>query len=762
MAELALWGDVGFDVTPTFSDSWTSGTTTVIPGSAFTLPTITNITGLVVTGSVDSSVLGIYDVSWSKPDVSGIVKRVTRRFVVDYPTVAFHYAGFVATDYGGLYSTKEDAATDGFIYADTPDGTYSWGTLSVVSNTTSNTEYTWTPPSAMTADVLMVAGGGGGGEQVGGGGGAGGLLFNQDVSLSGQEIIVVGNGGAGAIFTTSGPNEANLPSKGNDTSFTGLTTALGGGGGGSYSGGAATSGGSGGGGEGTATTGAAGTPGPPKQGNAGGNGFNNSWAGGGGGGAGAPGDNATANIGGDGGEGADMSSTFGTTYGDSGWFAGGGGGCGNTTSSTDITSGGQGGGASGRNQIAGQADDAQKHTGGGGGGARDYGNGSAGGSGIVLVKQTSYLLEATFSDAWTSGTTYVTLGSTFTLPTITNITGVTVTGSVDSATAGTYDVTWSKVVGGILRSVTRRFIVDYPTVAFHYAGFVATDYDSAYSTKEAAAAAGFFYADTPSLTNDPVYGTLTIVSNTTSNTEYTWTPPAAMTANVLMVAGGGGGGGHVGGGGGAGGLLFNENISLSGQKTIVVGNGGAGGSNETTNQVDRGINGANSLFTGLTTVIGGGGGGSYSGTESGTPGKIGGSGGGGGHSNQGGSGTVNQGYQGGDSFDQNTGGGGGGSGSVGDDAISGNGGNGGSGYYSSIFTNVYGDSGWFASGGGGCGRAGRSTPGVGVIGGGGDGTDGSENGGNGMVHTGGGGGGTGVTASGGNGGSGIVLVKQTI
>jgi hypothetical protein len=52
----------------------------------------------------------------------------------------------------------------------------------------------------------------------------------------------------------------------------------------------------------------------------------------------------------------------------------------------------------------------------------------------------------------------MTLGYSFTLPTVTNITGVTVTGSVDSATAGNYDVTWSKVVSG----VTRRFVVAQP------------------------------------------------------------------------------------------------------------------------------------------------------------------------------------------------------------------------------------------------------------------------------------------------------------
>src|SRR6056300_1614978 len=108
-------------------------------------------------------------------------------------TLAFHYAGFVATDYNSAYATKEAAAANGFVYADTPDGTYSWGTLTVTSNTTSSTQYTWTPVTTITADVLMVAGGGGGAGYMGSGGGAGGLLFYSNESLSGQKTIVVGN-----------------------------------------------------------------------------------------------------------------------------------------------------------------------------------------------------------------------------------------------------------------------------------------------------------------------------------------------------------------------------------------------------------------------------------------------------------------------------------------------------------------------------------------------------------------------------------------
>ena len=210
-------------------------------------------------------------------------------------TIAFHHGNF---DYLYADGTVEDAANNGHVYADTPVGTYSWGTLDSRSTTTTGTTYTWTPPTNFTAtDLLMVAGGGGGGSWVGGGGGAGGLLAFTNVDLVGQQTLVVGNGGTGAIYASRTPG-----SSGSNTTFTGLT-AIGGGGGGSYAPSFvinATTGGSGGGGGGEApTTGAAGTSG---QGNAGGNGNSNGWAGGGGGGAGQVGYSSPSNdIGGNGG-----------------------------------------------------------------------------------------------------------------------------------------------------------------------------------------------------------------------------------------------------------------------------------------------------------------------------------------------------------------------------------------------------------------------------------------------------------------------------
>jgi len=133
-----------------------------------------------------------------------------------------------------------------------------------------------------TASYLIVAGGGGGGARGAGGGGAGGYITGT-INLTGGTVYTasVGAGGAG------GPN-GSAGTQGSNSTFTGLTTAIGGGGGGAYVT-AASSGGSGGGGGdnegGSSGTAASGTPG---QGNAGGNGSNNAsfYGGGGGGGSG--------------------------------------------------------------------------------------------------------------------------------------------------------------------------------------------------------------------------------------------------------------------------------------------------------------------------------------------------------------------------------------------------------------------------------------------------------------------------------------------
>ena len=401
VAELVLWGDIALDTTPTFSDSWSGGTTTVTIGSTFTLPTITNISGLDITGSVDSATLGTYDVSWSKPSVSGLVTRVVRRFVVEYQPVAFHYAGFVATDYNSAYSTKEAAAEAGFVYADTPDGTYTWGSLDSLPSTASNqTTYTWTPPGTLTVDILMVAGGGGGGSRFGGGGGGGGLLHLTNQSLSGQNTVVVGNGGVGGITNVRVIEQS--PTNGKNSSFNNNIVYGGGiGGAETYT---ASNGGSGGGGSYRPgyQTGGTGVSG---QGFQGGNGSNsttrNNSGGGGAGGSGYGG----GNVRGDGGIGLQFDISGISTY-----YGGGGGASDCRADAGGLNSGGfgygglGGGGTGGGTQgsgtgtsRSGTGDDGQKHTGGGGGGgAYTYVNsvdlaspGGAGGSGIVIVQSTS-------------------------------------------------------------------------------------------------------------------------------------------------------------------------------------------------------------------------------------------------------------------------------------------------------------------------------------------------------------------------------------
>jgi alpha-tubulin suppressor-like RCC1 family protein len=321
------------------------------------------------------------------------------------------------------------------------------------------------------------------------------------------------------------------------------------------------------------------------------------------------------------------------------------------------------------------------------------------------------------------------------------------------------------------------------TWAFHHGNF-----DNAYGDGDILTARdnGRFYADTPSYTGD--IGTITAGSSTTSNTTYTFTPASTLTANVLMVAGGGGGGGRYNcGGGGAGGLVYTVGTTLSGTKTIVVGNGDSGGNGG----AQSGYNGKDTTFTGLTTAVGGG----YGGTH-GAAGGTGGSGGGGGGqtgNGPGGSATSGQGFAGGTGSNSGStfggGGGGGGAGDVGGNGSDGVGGNGGIGKFFGTgssytdFGDEYGEGGYFASGAGG-GSKGSTAGGIPGRGGGGYGAryygymgiGGSQHA---LPHTGGGGGGSGtvdrdqhpgyasngdggVLGHGGRGGSGIVLLQTNV
>ena len=230
-------------------------------------------------------------------------------------------------------------------------------------------------------EYLVVAGAGGGGS-CGGGGGAGGYISSSSTLSAGAAYAVtIGAGGAGG---TSGVNGV----QGSDSSLVGSgisgAIAIGGGRGagnvqtGGFSGGSG--GGAGSAGVPGGGTGGAGTSG---QGNAGGNGNSGSanYGAGGGGGAGSAGGNGTNSNGGAGGAGLNWQS-LGTFY-----AAGGGGGI--QEGSTGGIGGSSIGGNGTGNSTTGGSGTANRGAGGGGGGyLSTFGNGGAGGSGVVVIRYT--------------------------------------------------------------------------------------------------------------------------------------------------------------------------------------------------------------------------------------------------------------------------------------------------------------------------------------------------------------------------------------
>jgi hypothetical protein len=278
----------------------------------------------------------------------------------------------------GVTPTKAPKATGGSIIQ--TDGTY-WYHAFLSSGT-------FTPATALSCDVLVVAGGGSGGWPYAGGGGAGGVVYltSQSVGTSAQ-TVTVGGGATGAYNTGNG-------AKGSNSQFASLTAAVGGGGGLGDSGTNNSAGGSGGGGAaysfsssnnagGSATSG---------QGFAGGAGSPNGAAiatGGGGGGAGAIGGTGTGSIGGAGGAGTNAYSSWLSTVGlgVSGYIAGGGGG--GSAIGANPGAGGSGGGGVGADNDGTEAGAGVANTGGGSGGGA-AGNAPAspknGGSGLVIVR----------------------------------------------------------------------------------------------------------------------------------------------------------------------------------------------------------------------------------------------------------------------------------------------------------------------------------------------------------------------------------------
>jgi hypothetical protein len=637
-----------------------------------------------------------------------------------------------------------------------------------------------TLPIPASVEYLVVAGGGGGGNDMGGGGGAGGLITNVSGATSGggstaEPIIylqntstfnvVVGAGGSGAASGSggSGTNGGNssIVVEGNS-----LVTAIGGGYGASKhdsNSWNANNGGSGGGGSGGRQSGSnyGGLPGngTTKQG------FNGAssgphWYPGGGGGAGGAGI-GNGSVRGHGGPGV-LNSILGTLY----YWAGGGGGAGYSTTGGDGGIGGGGGGAAGtttggagiNNGSAGgggctgcQANtpggNGGNNTGGGGGGGAHYNSnnyGGSGGSGAVILRSLISASSTTGSPTVSTnglynvymftGTGSITFPSTPKAPTPPkNITGY-------QNGQGDLILSWDAVDSSY--NVT-DYVVEYRSAS----GSSWTTVSDGVSSSTGATISGLadgnyvFRVAAINSVGQGAYRALPIVL-----------PIPIVSMEYLVVAGGGGGGYPYdgGGGGGAGGMLTGTANKIFGTSiNIVVGAGGA-----------VGTNGQNSIFDTIT-AIGGGTGGNNNNDPSGSDG---GSGGGQGRDGCGtaGNGTSGQGNRGGNTGcgGCQSGGGGGGAGEVGYDGgydcggsfPNGNQSRGGNGLQSSIT----GAATYYAGGGGASFAASGYTPGG--LGGGGNGNNDiivQTN--HGQANTGGGGGG-GRNSGSGNGGSGIVII----
>lgn len=248
----------------------------------------------------------------------------------------------------------------------TTDGSYTVHTF--FSNGTFDT-------SGLTLNTSVLLVGGGGGSGYAGGGGAGGYIYNVSYVISGSLSVVVGSGGLGVDYDTSGVNGTN----GGNSSF-GNFTAKGGGAGGLQ----AKVGFDGGSGGGSGFAGAVnGGLGYLNQGMSGGNTTTTGspWPNTGGGGANGTGGNAVGSQSGNGGVGINNSINGSIVC-----YAGGGGGGAETTSV--LPGNGSCGGGNGAPTGGGNGVDGKNGTGGGGGGCYNAGGslGGDGGKGIVIIR----------------------------------------------------------------------------------------------------------------------------------------------------------------------------------------------------------------------------------------------------------------------------------------------------------------------------------------------------------------------------------------
>jgi len=293
--------------------------------------------------------------------------------VVSSPTVTV-----TATDPGGLSITSAFVIT--VVATEATGGIITYSSGYTIHTFLSNG--TFLSPVARNVEYLVVAGGGEGGDYYGGGGGAGGLLSGTLMLADGSYPVVVGAGGLYGY-------ETHIITNGSNSTFSTLT-AIGGGAGGWRGGSNGYGGGSGGGGGGSSDSGGAGVSG---QGYAGGIGYPSpAIGGGGGGGAGGVGGNTSQLppsynyiiVGGSGGPGIN-NSISGTSIG----YAGGGGGGGWCWTPATASHGGSTG-ATSRDSSLYISPPPRVNSGGGGGGAgSSQALGSAGATGIVIIRYLS-------------------------------------------------------------------------------------------------------------------------------------------------------------------------------------------------------------------------------------------------------------------------------------------------------------------------------------------------------------------------------------
>ena len=480
------------------------------------------------------------------------------------------------------------------------------------------------PTEGIVCDILMVGGGGGGGGQNAGGGGAGGLVLIQNITLSGNFTISVGNGGSGGTGEGPGGSGINTTFTKSDNSI--IITANGGGsGGGTYNVGG--NGGSGGGGgflysNGTQTQKSQSQIGimfPAtinqfgENGGHGGGGVS-SYPGGGGGGAGGVGATSGANeTGQNGGFGIDrvgdfiFKEKFISSIGDNGWFAGGGGSAGGYQN-TNYAYGNGGAalfGGGGNGDGVGRGINGINGTGGGGGGARLGAGGGSGGSGIVIIRYSRVNISIIDNGNVGIGITPVSNSSLLEIGGNINITGIykknnrNVISDTSNYVLSTSNLLVNRVIDEVRfgSNYTSRINAELLTKVSNTSNYVLSTNNilaNRASSQWTSVNAGIYYTRTiPSITSTPQppiiisndIGTVRIMSFTyttetagtgTGQTLYTVNFPTSITCDILVIGGGGGGDQINAGGGGGGAVLYATNITIPPNTyTIKVGKGGA-------------------------------------------------------------------------------------------------------------------------------------------------------------------------------------------